>query len=102
VPRIHCPLITAWERPAGGKNQCARRVRLWGCRWIIDNQKGRRNIADIDRIALSSKRVEIVSRGKAKENLKTPTGGLTSAKLPKSQKPIDTRKESAKAAGVGY
>jgi len=68
--------------------------------WMIDNQKGRRNIADIDRIALASKREEIIAKS-AKKNLTTPTGGLTSAKLPKSQPKIDTRKESAKAAGVG-
>ncbi|HZL35838.1 MAG TPA: hypothetical protein VFC78_11050 [Tepidisphaeraceae bacterium] len=49
---------------------------------------------------LASKREGIIAR-KAKTNVKTPTGGLTSAKLPKSQPPIDTRRESAKAAGVG-
>jgi hypothetical protein len=49
---------------------------------------------------LASKKEEIFKR-KAKENLKTPTGGLTSAKLPKSHTPISTRAESAKAAGVG-
>tara|TARA_R110000868_G_scaffold116620_1_gene310242 strand:+ start:1713 stop:2975 length:1263 start_codon:yes stop_codon:yes gene_type:complete len=70
--------------------------------WIIDNQFGRRNLADIDRIALARKREEVL-RPIAKENLRTPTGGrgLTSAKLPESKPPIDTRKESAKTAGVG-
>jgi hypothetical protein len=68
--------------------------------WIIDNQSGRRNLHEYDRIVLQDKRREIVQK-QAKENLKTPTGGLTSAKLPKSQKPIDTRKVLAKAARVG-
>ncbi len=57
-------------------------------------------MSEIDRIMLAAKREEIVAR-KAKVNLKTPTGGLTSAKLPKSQKPVNTRRECAKAAGVG-
>jgi hypothetical protein len=38
---------------------------------------------------------------KAKANLRTPTGELTSAKLPKSQPLVNTRRESAKSAGVG-
>lgn len=70
--------------------------------WIIDNQKGRRNVSEIDRIMLSSKREEIISR-KAKVNLKTSTGGNAPrplAKLPKAAK-VNTRRESAKAAGVG-
>lgn len=38
---------------------------------------------------------------KAQENLKIPTGGVTSANLPKSIEKIDTRKELSKLAGVG-
>jgi hypothetical protein len=70
--------------------------------WIIDNQKGRRNVANIDRIALAAKRESIVAR-KAKANLKTSSGGSHPrplAKLPKAEK-TNTRRESAKAAGVG-
>ena len=68
----------------------------------IENQFGRRNLADIDRISLAVKREDIISK-KAKANLKTPTGGrgMTPAKLPKSKPAVDTRKESAKSAGVG-
>jgi 16S rRNA G966 N2-methylase RsmD len=69
--------------------------------WMIDNQFGRRNLADIDRIALARKR-ESVLKPLAKENLKTSTGGISPqplAKLPKAA--IDTRKEAAKSAGVG-
>lgn len=69
--------------------------------WMIDNQKGRRNLADIDLIALERKR-ESILRPLAKENQKQSEGQgkKGSAKLP-NLKPIDTRKECAKAAGVG-
>jgi hypothetical protein len=69
--------------------------------WMIDNQFGRRNLADIDRIALARKR-ESIFRPLAKENEKARKGkqaGSSSANLPNL--PIDTRKESAKVAGVG-
>jgi hypothetical protein len=70
--------------------------------WMIDNQKGRRNLADIDLIALERKR-EGILRSKARENLSKGGGDQKSglAKLPKAITKIDTRKESAKAAGVG-
>jgi len=62
--------------------------------------KGRRNISEIDRIMLSSRREEIVAR-KAKANLshKIPgkKGNSPLANLPK----VNTRAECAKAAGVG-
>jgi 16S rRNA G966 N2-methylase RsmD len=65
--------------------------------WMIDNQAGRRNLPDIDKISLASKKEEIFRR-KAKENQGTRTD--LSAKLPKGE-PVHTRAESAKAAGVG-
>jgi len=69
--------------------------------WMIDNQFGRRNLADIDRIGLARKREEVL-RPLAKENQKQSLGqgkkGL--AKLPDLNN-IDTRKEAAKIAGVG-
>lgn len=66
--------------------------------WMIENQRGRRNLADIDLIALSKKE-EALLRPMAKANqVRKPES--VSAKLPK-QKAIDTRKESAKKAGVG-
>lgn len=71
--------------------------------WMIDNQAGRRNLPDIDKISLASKKEEIFRR-KAKEN-KVESGKQTgrgnakvSANLPT---PFHTRAESAKAAGVG-
>lgn len=74
--------------------------------WIIDNQKGRRNISDIDRIALASRRESIVAR-QAKANQaaaadarRDDKGRLQpkSAKLPTQ---VNTRAASAKSAGVG-
>lgn len=68
--------------------------------WIIDNQFGRRNLADIDRIGLARKR-EAILRPIAKVNQSKPTGrNITSGKIAESDR-VDTRKESAKAAGVG-
>jgi len=69
--------------------------------WMIDNQFGRRNLADIDRIKLARKREDVL-RPIASKNQKQSLGqgkkGL--AKLP-DLKPVDTRKEVAKTAGVG-
>lgn len=73
--------------------------------WIIDNQKGRRNVSEIDRIALAAAREEIIAR-KAKEKQRQHGGTApgkpqdTSGKIAKSD-PVNTRAESAKAAGVG-
>ena len=130
------PLLV-WKRPIPRKSDCFEYVLLDGhnryeiCRkrgitykvhlldkhfddeddaalWIIENQQGRRNLTDIDRIALAQKRAEIVAK-QAKENMKA--GGEKagrgrpaeqgSAKLPNPIKPIDTRKEAARSAGVG-
>ena len=72
--------------------------------WMIANQFGRRNLADIDRIALARKREEVL-RPLAKENLssagKSAGKGRPKQPLAKLPNPIDTRKESAKSAGVG-
>lgn len=69
--------------------------------WMIDNQFGKRNLADIDRISLARKR-EAVLRPIAKENQVSvlKKGSSVPAKLPEREA-IDTRKESAKTAGVG-
>ncbi len=66
--------------------------------WMIDNQFGRRNLADIDRIALARKREDVLKPLAKEQQIRKPES--VSAKLPK-QKSIDTRKESAKTAGVG-
>jgi hypothetical protein len=76
--------------------------------WIIDNQKGRRNVSDIDKIALASKREEIVAR-QAKEKQESQghrgsEGGRGRKKNPSGDiaervSPVDTRKEAAKSAG---
>ncbi|MSU78915.1 MAG: hypothetical protein EXS16_12570 [Gemmataceae bacterium] len=74
------------------------------CIWIIDNQRGRRNLPDIDRIMLANRRREIVA-AKAKANQKAEGNPLGKAKsalgnIAKST-PVHTRDELAKAAGVG-
>ena len=77
--------------------------------FVINSQLGRRNIADIDRIMLVSKREEILRR-KAKAN-QSAAGKQTSlgrkfcdvvlALAPKAMAPINSRKELAAEAGVG-
>ena len=70
--------------------------------WMIDNQKGRRNVSDYDKGLLAMRKQELL-RPMAKDNQKEYHGnqhdGL-SAKLPKVQNKIDTRREAGKAAGV--
>ena len=69
--------------------------------WMIDNQRGRRNVSDYDKGLLAMKRQELL-KPLAKENQKASEGqGVKgSAKLP-NLKPIDTRREAAKEAGIG-
>ena len=78
--------------------------------WIVDNQKGRRNVSDIDRIALAVKKQEYWETSRKRLRLKvlkkvedgrswTSKDSLL-AKLPKAN-PVDTRKIVAKSAGVG-
>lgn len=72
--------------------------------WMIDNQMGRRNLADIDRIALARKREEILKPA-AKANQSKGGGDKKSgsAKLrePIPITPVKSSKEAAKSAGVG-
>jgi hypothetical protein len=78
--------------------------------WIINNQLGRRNIANLDRIQLVAEREKILKRlAKARQSAgggdKQITVGTIictapSALLPKALAPIDSRKESAAEAGV--
>lgn len=75
--------------------------------WMLDNQGGRRNLTDIDRIAIVRRREEILAR-KALENKVSAGGDRTTVegkallmKSPKALTPVHTRAESAKAAGVG-
>ncbi len=75
--------------------------------WVIDNQRGRRNLTDLDRIALAAKREQIVRRiaksnqsagGGDKKSEAAKSGLLVSTK---AISPTDSRKESAAEAGVG-
>lgn len=75
--------------------------------WMIDNQFGRRNLADIDRIALARKREEVLRPLADKREKKglgdDGSGGRGKKKNPSAELPkgLDTRKEAAKTAGVG-
>jgi len=75
--------------------------------WIIDNQQHRRNLADIDKIALARKREELL-RTKASENhaASIPKPGQCGfqsvrAKLPGHGNDHPTRRLAAASAGVG-
>lgn len=71
--------------------------------WMIDNQFGRRNLADIDRISLARKREEVL-RPLAKENQSkagNPLGNKSAFGKIAESTAINTRKEAAKSAGVG-
>lgn len=70
--------------------------------WIIRNQFGRRNLSLAQRCELAMKLKPAIQK-KAKENLKTSTGGNIPRPLTKSSKPeksFNTRKELAEIAGV--
>jgi DNA modification methylase len=69
--------------------------------WMIHNQFGRRNLSNYQRSVLALE-LESVFSERAKENLKTSTGGTNPrplAMLPKAET-INTRKELAKIADV--
>ena len=71
--------------------------------WMINNQFGRRNLNNYQRSVLALQ-LEDVFKAKAKENLKTSTGGINPQPLLNSAKPepINTRQEIAKIANVGH
>lgn len=72
-------------------------------KWIIKNQFGRRNLSIYDKSVLALK-LENLFKEKAKENLKTSTGGSNPQPFHKSEKvePINTTKEIAKIAGTSH
>ena len=67
--------------------------------WIINNQLGRRNLADIDRIALVARREHLLRERAAARQ-------ATRSQLPQNSaeadQPVETRKVAAKAAGVSH
>ena len=67
--------------------------------WIIQNQFGRRNLQPFQRAELALL-LEPIFRQKGKENQGERTDLLQ--KSAKSDKPVDTRKELAKVAGVSH
>jgi len=70
--------------------------------WMIDNQKGRRNVSDYDKGLLAMRKQELL-RPMAVANLSAGGGDRKSplAKLPNPISKIDTRREAAKEAGIG-
>jgi hypothetical protein len=71
--------------------------------WVIENQLGRRNLTDYQRGKLTLELKTMIQK-KAKDHLKTSTGGKSPQPLQKSANPapIDTREELAKLAGVSH
>ena len=69
--------------------------------WMLDNQGGRRNLADIDKISIATKK-EVIIAAQAKERQRLSAKdeeGMSKSTDPST--PILTRKEAAKEAGVG-
>lgn len=68
--------------------------------WMLDNQGGRRNLADIDQISIARKR-EVIIAAQAKERQQGGQGGVLLPSKSTEAIPILTRAEAAKSAGVG-
>jgi hypothetical protein len=70
--------------------------------WMIDNQKGRRNVSDYDKGLLAMRKQELLRPAAESNSLANlvQNKGTDSAKLP-SRKIGDTRRETAKEAGIG-
>ena len=69
--------------------------------WMLDNQGGRRNLADIDKISIATKK-EVIIAAQAKERQRLSAKdeeGMSKSRDPSA--PILTRREAAKEAGVG-
>ena len=73
--------------------------------WMLDNQGGRRNLADIDRIGIARKKEAILAAQAAERRAETQGRPSNEEKLsaisPTVSKPAHTRAEAAKSAGVG-
>jgi ParB family chromosome partitioning protein len=67
--------------------------------WVIENQLGRRNLADIDRIALAAKREPLIrARAATSQGWRTHVPQNSA----EGDGPIETRKEAAASAGVSH
>jgi len=69
--------------------------------WIIRNQLGRRNLPPYQRAELALALEPLIAK-KAKENLKTSTGGTNPQPSQNSVKPVDRQKELAKLAQMSH
>ena len=69
--------------------------------WMLENQGGRRNLADIDKISIATKKEAIIAaQAKERQGSRTDLQGDILSKSTKSE-PIHTRAEAAKEAGLG-
>lgn len=71
--------------------------------WVLDHQLHRRNLTNLDRVALAAKREPIIA-AKAKANMKAGGGDRKSGSHNCSNPigSVDTREEAAKLAGVSH
>lgn len=67
--------------------------------WALNNQLGRRNLSDIDRIALASKREPLIKATAAKKRTRRSVVPQNSAE---QTPPVETRREAAAIAGVSH
>jgi hypothetical protein len=68
--------------------------------WIVDNQKGRRNVSDFDMVTMQLRKKDSIA-AKAKAYQACGQGGvLLLPKSAKAREPMNTRQEIADAAGV--
>ncbi len=67
--------------------------------WITENQLGRRNLSDFQRVELALKR-EPILRARAKANQQGGQGGVLLPQISAEAKPLETRQEVAKITNV--
>lgn len=67
--------------------------------WMLENQGGRRNLSDIDRISMARKKEVIIAAQAKEQQIRKPES--VSPISAKQTVPIHTREEAAKSAGVG-
>ena len=68
--------------------------------WIIKNQFGRRNLSAYDRSILALKLKPVIAAKAKEQQIRKPTESVPQKSA--EQKPIETRKEIAKVAGVSH
>jgi len=67
--------------------------------WVLNNQLGRRNLSDIDRIALAAKREPLIKATAARKRSRRSVVPQNSAE---QTPPMETRRQAAEIAGVSH